>query len=106
MDSSLSLHQEPFLEAINNGNFLTWVGLNNPILLKHLPTSIATALVHLDREQKNLHLEKTDTKMISSVKPELNIEEDKYFYPNHGDCEDTQSMSNNRPVQQQNKRIQ
>ena len=38
-----------FLKAIKNGIFLTWPGLNNQILLKYLPPSIATALGHLDQ---------------------------------------------------------
>ena len=42
------------LNAINNGNFLTWPGLNNEQLLKHLPPRIETALGHMDQERKNL----------------------------------------------------
>ena len=41
------------LKTINNGNFLTWPGLNNQQLLKHLLPIIATALEHLDRKRKN-----------------------------------------------------
>ena len=41
-----------FLREIKNLNFLTWPGLNNQHLLKHLPLIIATALGHLDQEQK------------------------------------------------------
>ena len=43
-----------FMKAINNGNFLTWPGLKNQQLLKHLPPRIATALGNLDQERKNL----------------------------------------------------
>ena len=39
-----------FLETINNGNFLTWPGLNNPIILKHLLPIIATALGNIHQE--------------------------------------------------------
>ena len=38
-----------FLKSIENVNFLTWTGLNNIKLLKHLPLSIVTALVNLDQ---------------------------------------------------------
>ena len=63
-----------FPKAINNGNFLTWPGLNNQILLKHLPPIIVTALGHLDQEWNNLQSTK-------QLKSELEIEEDKYFHP-------------------------
>ena len=33
-----------------NANFLTWPGLNNQQLLKHLPPKIATTVGHLDQE--------------------------------------------------------
>ena len=62
-----------FLKKINNGNFLTWLGLNNQTSLKHLPSSIETALGHLYQERKNLQL-------TNQVKYELDIEECKDFY--------------------------
>ena len=62
------------MKAIKNGNFITFPGLNNQKLLKHLSTSIVTYLRHLDQEHKNLQLTK-------KVKSELDIEEDKYLYP-------------------------
>ena len=43
-----------FMKAINNGNLLTWPGLNNKNLLKHLPPRIETTLGHMDQERKNL----------------------------------------------------
>ena len=43
-----------FLKAIKNGNFLTWQGLNNQTLLKHIPPSITTALRNLNKDRKNL----------------------------------------------------
>ena len=55
-----------------NGNSLTWKGLNNQQLLKHLPPSISIALGHLDQELKN----PLSTKQVKSV---LDIEEDKEF---------------------------
>ena len=45
------------MKAIKNVNSLTWPGLNNQQLLKHLPPSIETALRHLDQERKNIHPE-------------------------------------------------
>ena len=41
-----------FLKEIKNGNLLTWTGLNNPQLLKHLTPIITTALGHMDQERK------------------------------------------------------
>ena len=43
-----------FLKAIKNGIFLTFGGLNNPKILKSLTPVIATALVNLGQERKNL----------------------------------------------------
>ena len=63
-----------FLKAIKNGNFLTWKGLNNQQWLKHLPSSIATDLGHLNQKRKNLQSTK-------QVKSELEVEENKEFYP-------------------------
>ena len=63
-----------FLKEINNGNFLTWPGLNNQQLLKHLIPRIATALEHMDQERKNLQSKK-------HMKSEVEVEEDRNFYP-------------------------
>ena len=62
------------LKAIKNGNFLTWKGLNNKQLLKHLEPIIATALGHLYQERKNLQSTK-------NVKSEVEVEKDSNFYP-------------------------
>jgi hypothetical protein len=43
-----------FLNAINNGNFITWPGLTTKLIRGHLPESVATAKGHLDQEKKNL----------------------------------------------------
>ena len=59
---------------IKNGNLIMWTRINNTQLLKHILKSIATALGHLGQEQNNLQLTKP-------VKTELDIQEDKYFYP-------------------------
>ena len=37
-----------------NGNFITWPGLRNQQLFRHLPPIIVTALGHLDQEHRNL----------------------------------------------------
>ena len=66
---------------MKNGNFLIWSGLNNPKILKHLQSIIATALGNLDQDQKNLQLTKPDIKIFTLVKSKFNIVEDKHFYP-------------------------
>ena len=71
---AVSAHQFFFLKMKNNGNFLTWIDLNNKQLLKYLPPSISTALGHLDQERKNLQSTK-------SLKSEAEVEEDSNFYP-------------------------
>ena len=50
----IQTHPKKFPESDKNGNFLTWIGLNNKQLVKHVPPSIATDLVHMDQERKNL----------------------------------------------------
>ena len=70
----LRYHPNNFPEHNKNGNLLTWPGLNNQQLLENLPPSIATELVHMDQECKKLQSTK-------QVKPDLDIEEDKEFYP-------------------------
>ena len=57
------------LTAKKNFNLLTWSGINNPTLLKHLQPSIATALVHLDQVKNNLQSTKPNIKIISSENP-------------------------------------
>ena len=63
-----------FKKAIKNLKFPTCPAIKNQQLLKHLTPGIATALGHLDQERKNLQSK-------NQVKYELEIEEDKYFYP-------------------------
>ena len=46
--------QRNFLKAMQNGNLITWTGLNNQQLLKNLPPRIVTSLGHMDQERKNL----------------------------------------------------
>ena len=47
------------MKAIKNGNFITWQGIDELSLTKHLPPSIATAKGHLDQERKNLQSTKS-----------------------------------------------
>jgi hypothetical protein len=51
-------------QAIQNGNFVTWPGIDSFSVDKHLPKSIASAKGYLDQEQKNLQstkqLQKSD----------------------------------------------
>ena len=42
-----------FIQAIKNGNFLTWPGLNPPLIRK-MPDSVSTAKGHLNQERANL----------------------------------------------------
>jgi hypothetical protein len=41
-------------QAIKNGNFIMWPGINSLSIDAHLPKSIASAKGHLDQERKNL----------------------------------------------------
>jgi hypothetical protein len=50
-----------FIKAVQNGNFITWPGLEASTIRKFLPDSIATAKGHLDQEQKNLQSTKPTT---------------------------------------------
>ena len=43
-----------FPEDNKNGNFLTWPGLNDQLLLNHLTPGIKTSLGHMDQERKIL----------------------------------------------------
>ena len=65
-------HHKNFPEDNKNENFLTWPGLNNQHLLKHLPPGITTALGHMYQERENLQSTK-------QVKSEWEIEEDSGF---------------------------
>jgi hypothetical protein len=41
-------------QAIKNGNFITWPGIDSLSIDAHLPKSIASAKGHLDQERKSL----------------------------------------------------
>ena len=60
-----------FSKAINNGNFISWPGINSINFKKILPTTIATEKGHLDQERSNLQ----STKLTTSE------ETDKDFFP-------------------------
>jgi hypothetical protein len=47
--------------AIQNGNFITWPGIDSISVDKHLPKSIASTKSHLDQERKNLQSTKPVT---------------------------------------------
>ena len=49
-----SLTERTFLKATKNENFLTWPGLNNQKLLKHMPPSFVPSQRHMyqDRQKK------------------------------------------------------
>ena len=40
-----------WIKAIRNGQFLTWEGLDEELILKHLPPSVNTAKGHLKQER-------------------------------------------------------
>ena len=61
-----------FSEGNKNGNFLTWIGLNNQQLLKYITPNIATDLVHMDQDLKKLQSSE-------EFKSELGIEENNFF---------------------------
>lgn len=50
-----------FLTAIKKGNFITWPGLEEKLILKYLSESPATAKGHLDQERKNLQSTNSST---------------------------------------------
>ena len=54
------------MKAINNGNLLSWPGIEN-IKASHLSPKLATAKGHLDQERKNLQ----STKIPASILPSL-----------------------------------
>ena len=51
-----SIYMDATLSPPQKGKFLTWTGINNKQLLKHICTSIATSLGYLDQECKNFQL--------------------------------------------------
>jgi hypothetical protein len=57
-------------QAIKNGNFITWPGIDSVSIDKYLPKSLASAKGHLDQERKNLQ----STKVVSPS-------DDKDFFP-------------------------
>jgi hypothetical protein len=58
-----------FINAINNGNFVTWPGLTSSLISKHLPPSIPTIKGHLKQEQQNLRSTKP-SELVVKIEPE------------------------------------
>ena len=48
-----------FEKAIKNGNFMSWQGLQELALYKHLNRTMATSMGHLDQERQGLQSTKT-----------------------------------------------
>lgn len=59
-----------FLQAIKNGNFLTWPGLSTTLIKRQLPKCIATEKGHLNQERKGLQ----STKPSIYINPIIKIE--------------------------------
>ena len=49
-----------FQNSSNNGNFITWLGIQITNFKKWLGTTLATSLGHLDQEHNNLQSTKKD----------------------------------------------
>ena len=88
-----------FIKAINNGNFLTWPGLNASLIKKQLPKSLATAQGHLNQERKNLQSTKAATpatvrfnlknKNLPTIPVKIKVEnEHNTIFPNENEDED------------------
>ena len=70
-----------FLRAINNGNLLTWPGLNITDITRFLPAFIATALGHLDQERANLKSTKSTVptiQLLPSINPTMSSEDEDF----------------------------
>ena len=55
--------KQTFLQAIKNGNFITWPGLTPDLVSKHLIPSLATAKGHLAQERKKCNQPKQHKKI-------------------------------------------
>ena len=87
-----------FLKEIKNGSLLTYTSLNNQHLLKHLPSIIATALVHMYQERKNLQSTKQVNQSCKFNKTE------KFTHKRNN--EDTWVVRNNHPIKHEKKGLQ
>ena len=63
-----------FVQAIRNGNFITWPGLDHKLIERHLIQTTATAKGHLDQERQGLQSTKT-------ASPSINNEAQQDFSP-------------------------
>ena len=61
-----------FVKAIQNGNFITWPGLNDTYIIKYFKETPATAKVHLDQERKILQSTKISPNDSFTLSPTLN----------------------------------
>lgn len=55
-----------FIQAVRNGNFLGFPGLDVNLIDRHLPPNLATAKGHLDQERKNLRPTLAATSLLTS----------------------------------------
>ena len=58
-----------FRHAIQNGNFVTWPGVDDPYIIKYFMETINTAKGHLDQEMKNLQSTKLTPSAIEDSFP-------------------------------------
>ena len=66
-------------QAIKNGNFHSWPGLQNLSLYKHMKRTIATSMGHLDQEQQGLQSTKSYKDALlspASVTPSIKLNSD------------------------------
>jgi hypothetical protein len=61
-----------WIKAINNGNFLSWPGLNEHTVEKHLSKSTSTAKGHLNQQRQNART--TKIKDAQLLEPEQDID--------------------------------
>jgi hypothetical protein len=73
-------NKKTFIQAIRNGNFITWPGLESSIIERHMITPVATAKGHLDQERKNLNSTKV-IKINDEIFPSKLNENNEDFFP-------------------------
>ena len=74
----LSPRPSAFIKAIKNNHFISWPGLNQQLIIKHLPKTIATSLGHLTSERQGLQSTKNKPTVMQEEEPPKDIQED-YF---------------------------
>ena len=69
-----------FTQAIKNGNFMSWPGLQDLNLHRHMKKTIATSMGHLDQEHQGL--QSTKTKALNHIlQNETNADTKADFFP-------------------------